>query len=398
MAPSIHKFSILGLLAADITFDSRAKRAFSAINEVCHLEVLCYELSLETSNPMPYPVHKITADGPIFRFIKLLVQGHIKVRGVRPNLVYAEGLLPLVAARIIKLVSGTKFVYDARELYLADEAGKSTYSLLHRVLEKLCISSADLIFSPNEERAAMMRRHYKLPLPAVQVLKNIPPEIKASTSPLEKSWRDHFSLSKTDRLIVYQGAIGKLRGLDKILDSIPYTPDQFHFLFIIPKASHEKFKATIPASVAKRVHVYPYLTPEQLRGLLSESDAGIVVYNLTGLNNKFCAPNKLYEYSQMKLPMLTSPQPLFLYVQRQYRTCEVIDESTWEKGDHKKIAEHLLNLLNRSSDQMNFKDFNQDNNWPDQKQQFLKNIHALLSISKKSQRPKASSNTQWERL
>lgn len=398
MVPSIHKFSILGLLADDLVFDSRAKRAFSALSDQSNLMVLCYDRNPDSAISWNYKVEKVSASGALSRFLKLTIGGIARAWRQRPDLIYAEGLLPLVSGAFAKAFSGAKLVYDARELYLLDDKGESTYGPVHRLLEGLFIRFADLVLSPNEERAQFMAQFYKKYSLNFQVLKNIPPVIQAPNLSATNSWRTRLKLGPDDKLVVYQGAIGVTRGLDKILGAIPHTPQQIHYLFVIPENDLAGFNESLPDAIKNRVHTSPFLGLETLRGLLAEADAGIVVYNLKGLNNKFCAPNKLYEYSQMQLPMLTSPQPLFQKVQQKYHTCEVVDESTWEKGDHKKIAEHLLNLLNRSSDQMNFKEFNQDNNWPDQKQQFLKNIHALLSISKKSQRPKASSNTQWETL
>ena len=63
----------------------------------------------------------------------------------------------------------------------------------------------------------------------------------------------------------------------------------------------------------------------ELYYLLKKSCAGIISYGFDDLNNTYCAPNKLYEYSFFNLPMLTTKQILFYKTFQNYPIGLVVD-------------------------------------------------------------------------
>jgi glycosyltransferase involved in cell wall biosynthesis len=64
----------------------------------------------------------------------------------------------------------------------------------------------------------------------------------------------------------------------------------------------------------RRVFLHPYVPYHLLHEYSCSADIGILLYRNDCRNNYYCAPNKLYEYLQAGLPVITSAFPGLLPV------------------------------------------------------------------------------------
>ncbi len=90
-------------------------------------------------------------------------------------------------------------------------------------------------------------------------------------------------------------------------------PDLLSYIELIKKNELEDrviFKGIVPYS--------------ELLNESKNSKLGIVVYKMEGLNNYYCSPNKIYEYAQLKIPMLMSAQPFLKKIIKDYKIGETI--------------------------------------------------------------------------
>jgi glycosyltransferase involved in cell wall biosynthesis len=54
------------------------------------------------------------------------------------------------------------------------------------------------------------------------------------------------------------------------------------------------------------IFFHPAVTPHELLNYTSSADYGILFYEDTCLNHRYCSPNKIFEYLMAGLPVLTS--------------------------------------------------------------------------------------------
>ena len=102
---------------------------------------------------------------------------------------------------------------------------------------------------------------------------------------------------------------------------------------------------------------------------------GIVSYSFNGLNNYYCSPNKLYEYAQLNIPMILSPQPFLVKVSKKYHIGEVIYKDMTTEDKVSLITNMFSNI---SSYTENLGKFNSDYSFENETLKLKRGISFLL--------------------
>jgi glycosyltransferase involved in cell wall biosynthesis len=228
-----------------------------------------------------------------------------------------------VAAR----VSGAKLVYDAHELIIPEPGiNQSRRDRFFYLLEKWTVKRADLVIAANEQRAEHMQQHYglgSLPL----VIQNIPPTPQEVLGP-ERTLDEYPLLKRHPGSIrlVYQGDMSLNRGIGEFVNAMKNLEDRFELVLVGGGPDVERLRElAVAGGVKDRVILLGKVTRQHLHDVLKTCDIGIVTYPKQGLNNIYCAPNKIYEYAQAGLPMLGSENPTIRSVFDTFkvgRTCQ----------------------------------------------------------------------------
>ena len=194
-----------------------------------------------------------------------------------------------------KMIRGRKFVLSVLELDDLD-------SFIGKQLKKF-INQANAILCCEKHRAAIMRIYYKLDKEP-NVLPNKPYELENENLVLDEKFQKIIEPIKNKFIVIYQGVISPDRPLDKIAEALNKLNDDEIIFLILGKASAEyqmdlqnRYKQTIFAG---------YIPSPQHLLVTQYANIGIANYDYSCLNNLFCAPNKIYEYSKFGVPMLTS--------------------------------------------------------------------------------------------
>ena len=133
-----------------------------------------------------------------------------------------------------------------------------------------------------------------------------------------------LELIKDKKFIVYQGLITKDRNLTPLCEAIK-SVEGYHLVVMGKSTSYlEQLKKEYPHII----HV-PFILPPYHLMVTSKSRMGILSYDYSSLNNIFCAPNKIWEYASIGLPMLGNNIPGLYNVIRPYNlgTCVEFDDS-----------------------------------------------------------------------
>ena len=132
------------------------------------------------------------------------------------------------------------------------------------------------------------------------VVRNVPFKIKK----LEKGILPFNSKNK--KIILYQGAINKGRGLELMIEAMTFL-DNAIFLIIgsgdIEKNIHNLVKEL---NLEEKVTFIERIPPIELQKLTPLADLGLSIEENLGLNYKYALPNKLFDYIQAKIPVLVS--------------------------------------------------------------------------------------------
>lgn len=97
--------------------------------------------------------------------------------------------------------------------------------------------------------------------------------------------------------LLYQGRLGESSNAMGIIELAKSLPDEIEFHIAGP--IDDKYKREIAALELDGIIKYHgYLKAEELRELRNEMSFGLVSWDNNTVNTKYCAPNKLYEYLQ----------------------------------------------------------------------------------------------------
>ena len=258
----------------------------------------------------------------------------------RPCFVVAEDFYTAFPARLASLLTGARLIYDAHELIIPEPGLRQRWR--HRIwyrLERFAVQRAALIIAANEERARAMRRHYRLPQTPV-VMQNFPPE-PAEAPGMEDVLKRYPRLARRcpeERLLLYQGHVDLERGLDRFVRALDRLPLRYRLL-IAGGGPHLEALRGLGGPLIKsgRLVLLGRIEHRDLPQLTSAADIGLVAYPFQGQNNIYCASNKVFEYLQAGLPVVSTDQPPLRRLVEKYHLGRLIGE----KDSPARVAEAI---------------------------------------------------------
>lgn len=349
-----HPPRVLVLLFGDIEFDGRVQRMIdiaSRFGEVTLLDLS--EKALSHDSDLPVHCHerlKWNARSSVWRrHVSFWIRSYFLARRLRPRYVFAEDFFATLPGFLASRAAGGKFIYDAHELIVLEKGVK--HGLRRRVwatLERAVIHFAELVIAANPERAQIMHDYYGLSRRPTY-MRNIPTFNQPVQSELAEAEVSIPILSrdKVQWLVLYQGSMTASRGIGRFIEAMKQLDQRYGLLLVGDGPDLDKFRAEIAKSnLGERVLAIGRVQNKKLAAITKLCDLGIVTYPYVGLNNIYCAPNKVYEYSQAGIPVLATDQPPLVNVVRKYHLGDVISQADGAA----EIANKISVLLERKGE------------------------------------------------
>ena len=296
-----------------VVYDGRVQRAAAALGRRYDVIVLAVDAGRPFTDP-DYRVRTVRLPdvggkaGMHLRFLGALLR---QAAALRPAVVHAHDFFMagpgLAAARLC----GARLVYDAHELIVPEpDLHQTRRDRFFYVLERLAVRRADLVIAANQPRAEIMREHYGLPATPL-VIGNIPraPDPEARAGPAANG--NGTGGDAAPVRLVYQGDMSLERGVGDFVTAMRRLPRRFELLLVGGGPDLEALREMARRErVTDRVRFAGRVPRSELHGILRECHIGVITYPRRGLNNVYCAPNKLFEYAQAGLPMVGSDNPV----------------------------------------------------------------------------------------
>lgn len=364
----------------EIDYDGRVQRAAEAIGQ--HFDVtVC---SIQSNQPY----HNSLFRTKLWKRPTGLRKLHVALFSLwfiltsirsRPGVIYAHDYFMAFPGWIASKLTGSLYVYDAHELIIPDqgeELGKRQRFFFY--LEKWVVHRADKVIAANEERARIMQQFYKLTASPL-VVRNIPPAAKqiVKQSAAKKDFADKEfepDPNEPDFKLVYQGDMSLERGLLKFLLAFKHLPSRYKLFLIGGGTDLPRIKELVAAEgLQESVHIVGKVTRDKLQSMLPSFDIGIISYPYKGLNNIYCAPNKLYEYTQAGLAVIATDQPPLKYSIEYYQLGAVVAVDA-DKPDA--VAAKIAGAIEQIAEnlpvyQSNLGRFVEEHNWENEKEKLI---------------------------
>ena len=297
-----------------IDYDGRVQRSAQQLSADFDVTVLAVEAGGAYRNPaFRIETAALPAGGSKYvahlRFARAIWRAAVRLR---PAVVYAHDYFMAAPCWVAARRTGATFVYDAHELVIPapGERLPRRETVWYR-LERAVVHRADLVIAANTERAGLMRDHYALrEVPAV--IRNItaPAPAVLDDDAVRAAYPALVRRAPGEVLVVYQGDMSLSRGIGVFLDAARRLPANVRLVLVGGGPDQAVIAERLrDRALAGRVSQVGRVPRDHLYDILRLCDVGLIAYDVRGLNNIYCAPNKLYEYAQAGLPMVTTAQP-----------------------------------------------------------------------------------------
>jgi glycosyltransferase involved in cell wall biosynthesis len=247
--------------------------------------------------------------GAAFRYLstyfEYVVKAFLVALKSKADVYEAHDLPTLLPSILVAKLCHKPVVYNAHELY-ADMNETVRFAGFWRFLERAMVPFVKAVIVPEENRAEIIYResHPKIfPL----IVQNYPP----SKEPMNSTkLRNELTVRgiKAETIVLYQGLIHTSRCIEELVVSTNHFGDGI-VLVVIGSGYDEYADPNKIMKQSDKVLVLQQVPYDELLPYTASADIGILFYRNTCRNNYYCAPNKLYEYMMMGLPIVTCDYP-----------------------------------------------------------------------------------------
>ncbi|WP_404941857.1 glycosyltransferase [Pseudomonas danubii] len=294
------------------------------------------------------------------------------------DLVQVHDLPALEAGTELAALWDVPLVYDAHELY----PEQKTFS---RAQRKICskaeahhIKKATLIFAVNHSIGEEMSRRYNIAKP-ITLLNAIDPPLEFDPLARYDLLREKLGLSSQRRILLFQGGFAPYRNLENLIDAMALVKTKDVDLVMMGFGDFGnllKAKAESLKLLGNRIHFLSAVPQNELLQHSASADIGIIPYPHVDLNSYYCTPNKLFEFIQAGLPILSNDSPELNRFVRDNNF-----GYSYKMENSKKIAEaidHAFSSSNLSTWQSKIKSKREELTWSKQSDEYANSISTVL--------------------
>lgn len=287
------------------------------------------------SNIILHELHLLVRHSRALRFMALIeftLRSLILLLRLKPSTLHVQDSAVALPALLYRILRGNSFklIYDDHEI---PNESRRLETRLYSVIERELMKRSDYIISANKERMNLLRESFKYNAHFSYLL-NLPYFEKTEEELVEPrlgkqlAYLDSLRSSGT-KLIIHQGVLAKERGRNLLADFSQILPDDFKILLLGGnRADFDKFLGEYSIDDKNFVFIgsvnYRDLDKFWRRGV-----ASIVMYLPTYINNRLCAPNRLYISVKLGLPVIVNKDnPVLSAFIRNYECGFYIDDIT----------------------------------------------------------------------
>jgi glycosyltransferase involved in cell wall biosynthesis len=221
----------------------------------------------------------------------------------KPDVVHACDLDTALPAILMKMIRKTKVVYDIYDFYAESRRIGKLESFVRR-LEKWVVRKSDIVILAHERRVEQLGTLSDMEKRKIITIYNTPEDIKIELDNKKLPDYPYFS---------YVGVLAEDRGIPALLDAVEEMNETG-----LVVAGFGPLENTIRSRVTShdKVSFLGKISYEDALQIQGHSVAVVALYDPAVPNNRYAAPNKLYESAMLGKPVITSEGTLFSEVVR----------------------------------------------------------------------------------
>ena len=327
------------LVTTDLVTDQRVQRTAATLSAAGHRAVVVGRRTAITPTEVEkdYCVHLLSppfSKGMLF-YLSYNIMAFYYLSFKKTNIIYANDLDTLLAARALSFFKRIPLIYDSHELFteVPELINRPIKKGIWRFLEKWLVKGADAAITVSESVSVELNRRYGI---TFEVIRNLP--LKKGNYPKETSLTG-------EKVVFYQGALNIGRGLEKLISTMQYLPEVELRIAGTGDIDNKLVELSKFLQVENQVKFLGRVEPNQLHRETLKATIGVSLEEDISLNYRYALPNKLFDYIQAGLPVLTSNLPEMEKIVNTYNIGQTINSNCKSN----ELAQKLNVMLNNSS-------------------------------------------------
>jgi len=330
----------------DLVTDQRVHRICSTLSQN-NYEILLIGRQFSDSKTLQkkyktYRFKLLFNKGALF-YAEYNIRLFLKLLFTKSDILLSNDLDTLLANFLASKMLKKKLVYDSHELFteVPELINRPFIQKIWLSIEKLIVPKLRNCITVSNLISQYYNSSYQTKF---VVIRNLPFHIKKhNTISFPFKTKDY-------KLVLYQGAINKGRGLELMINTMVYLKNTL-FIIIGNGDLQEKIKELINSkNLENSVKLIPIMNPNKLKQLTPLADLGVSLEEDLGLNYRYALPNKLFDYIQAKIPVLTSDLPEMKNIISTYKIGETV-----QNRNPKLLANQINRILKKGKDNYKYK-------------------------------------------
>lgn len=264
-----------------------------------------------------------------------------------PRVVVCHDIYALVVGVRLKELMGCSVIYDSHEVW--PEAFLEGGTLERRAIafiEGRAIKKADAVITVNPQIAQHLERQY-----GISHVVSVP-----NAEPLQKDVEPSCARPITFPIkVLVQGRIVPGRGFEDFLNAWALMDDE-RAILLLRAPANEYFQRLCEAHGSQisngRIRIEEAVSEDRLVEAASQADVGVIPYRGPNLNHVFACPNKLSQYMQAGLAVLSTSETEYVSQVLNHYQCGL----TYDASKPDSLKTVLQGLLNNPALLCSFKE------------------------------------------
>ncbi len=255
----------------------------------------------------------------------------------RFDVIVANDLDTLLGSYYANKLRFKKLVYDSHEYFteVPELINREFPKKVWRIIERNILPKIKYSYTVSESIANTYAKLYDIPM---KVIRNLPYYIDSKK--LQKQ-----PANSKQKVILYQGALNVGRGLEQIIDAMQFIENTKLIIIGDGDIKDQLIDRINEKGLNNKIELKARIPLQELPKETCKANLGIALEENLGLNYYYALPNKLFDYIQARVPVLTSPFPEMQKIVNKFEVGTVYEHKT-PKTLARKITE-IFELMNR---------------------------------------------------
>lgn len=219
----------------------------------------------------------------------------------KASIIVSNDLDTLLACYLAKKFKQSELVFDSHEYFtgVPELVDRKTVRNIWKRLEKWILPKIKYAYTVSDLIAQTYKKEYGVDF---QIIRN------AANFRFDNEFA-HQRNEGEKKIIIYQGALNKGRGLEVVIEAMKYIDNGILQIIGTGDVEGELHKLVNYLGLASKVKFLGRMKYADIWPYTHNADLGISLEEDMGINYRFALPNKLFDYIQARIPVLVSDLP-----------------------------------------------------------------------------------------